>query len=604
MSRGKHSRSSSSNAIQNKKRKVTTDGSSSVIGTCFEKLSNELIYEVFEFLDFYDVYRAFYSLNMRFRQIITNSTLPIHVNLSSRSKSTFESYNKDCILPNKHRIQSLHLSNPCLYDHTASPTHILSQFLHLQTLILNNIEVKHLAILMPTLTSLFYLSSLSIDPIDNEPIMNAIYPHVFRLSALKYLRLSNKNLSCHDSLPVSSNEQSPIEYLVINETISFDLLIFLLSHLPQLRRLSAHIRVLYTLLPNQIKAPSLKSNYLTHVSLGLKSITFDQFEQLMINVFPLVEILYISIPPNTDSVFTDATRWQQLISSHLPQLRIFDFLHDNWPNNGASNSNSHQFSSLFWSKRQWFFVEQHYKEKYLFRTIFYSTNPYRRREYTLGDEKHDITDSNVQIRPVQHLHIVDEKNIKDHQYFPNVTTLTLGNGFTTTVASVAATLSRVVPLKNLTHLHLECTHFSLAKVMELFRFTPHVHTLTLSSLSSYGLDSESMQQNRAFQFIHCTNIVANLTLKGVCSMDQLQILLTLFPRMKQLHICIYAKCLHSFIRHILQKVKEKANRHLCLLSFRSAAKVWMERTKSLIDSKRLLNDYVLKFVVKDLYLWW
>ncbi|CAF1676095.1 unnamed protein product, partial [Adineta ricciae] len=114
MSRGKHSRSSSSsNAIQKKKRKVTTDGLSAEMVTCFEDLSNELIYEVLEFVDFYDVYRAFYSLNMRFRQIITNSTLPIHVNLSSRSKSTFESYNKDCILPNKHRIQSLHLSNPC-----------------------------------------------------------------------------------------------------------------------------------------------------------------------------------------------------------------------------------------------------------------------------------------------------------------------------------------------------------------------------------------------------------------------------------------------------------------------------------------------------------
>ncbi|CAF0993178.1 unnamed protein product [Adineta steineri] len=81
--------------------------------SCFEDLSNELIYEIFELLDFHHVYKAFYSLNARFYNLIFNSTIPIEVNLSSISKSTFQRYNKDIILPNKHRIHSLHLSNPC-----------------------------------------------------------------------------------------------------------------------------------------------------------------------------------------------------------------------------------------------------------------------------------------------------------------------------------------------------------------------------------------------------------------------------------------------------------------------------------------------------------
>ncbi|CAF4361989.1 unnamed protein product, partial [Adineta steineri] len=112
--------------------------------TCFENLSNELMYEIFELLDFHHVYKAFYSLNARFYNLIFNSTIPIEVNLSSISKSTFQRYNKDIILPNKHRIHSLHLSNPCLYDDISSPIHILSQFLHLKTLSLNNIASKYL----------------------------------------------------------------------------------------------------------------------------------------------------------------------------------------------------------------------------------------------------------------------------------------------------------------------------------------------------------------------------------------------------------------------------------------------------------------------------
>ncbi|CAF4417097.1 unnamed protein product, partial [Adineta steineri] len=101
---------------------------------CFEILFNELIYEIFDLLDFHHVYQAFYSLNARFHNLIGNSTVPIEVNLSSISKSTFQRYNKDIILPNKLRIHSLHLSNPCLYDDISSPIHILSQFLRLETL--------------------------------------------------------------------------------------------------------------------------------------------------------------------------------------------------------------------------------------------------------------------------------------------------------------------------------------------------------------------------------------------------------------------------------------------------------------------------------------
>ncbi len=68
----------------------------------FEHLANEILYEVFEYLDFYHVYDGFFDLNKRFRHLLLNSTLPIQINTPTVSKSNFERYYERIIIPNKH----------------------------------------------------------------------------------------------------------------------------------------------------------------------------------------------------------------------------------------------------------------------------------------------------------------------------------------------------------------------------------------------------------------------------------------------------------------------------------------------------------------------
>ncbi|CAF3622400.1 unnamed protein product [Adineta steineri] len=602
------------NYDNNKKQKIQAETNrclSKECVTCFEDLSNELIYEIFELLDFHYVYNAFYSLNTRFHNLIVNSTLPIEVNLSSISKSTFQRFNKDIILPNKHRIHSLHLSNLCLYDDISSPIHIISEFLHLETLSLNNIELKYLEYLLGTLVSLPCLSSLSIVSADFILNKTPIYYQVVRLPALKYCSLSLKGLSYNELFSPTIDEYSPIEYLTISHDIPIDQLYNLLSYVPKLRRLCVYCVIESSSKYIKTSLPVLP--YLTHVSLDLSFISFNVFQQLVIDIFRLIQILHIFIRFNSDQMYTNANRWEQLILSHMPNLRIFDIRHEGCSdditsdNQAISNTPTDNFSSSFWIERQWFVAQQYYEKLYKDHTIIYSTDPYRRKYYTLCNQIHQSTCLNskeTHLQSVQHLQIYDEQQtINCKYYFPNVTILTFKEGFSITHNSIVFMLNHVIPLKQLTKLIIKCDHLSLTKLIELLCWTPHIHTLVFESMSLHRVSYNSIQQNQSFQLVSSTNTITNVTFKPRCTLDKLQILVALFSRIQRLTINFHTKDLESCVRFLLEKTNRNTS-HLYSLRLLWVDTIWLARLETLIVSDMFLDDYTLKMMNKDLYLWW
>jgi len=77
----------------------------------FEYLPNEIVYEIFKYLDTYHVYEGFFNLTKRFKNLFY-SNLPFKVNISIMSKQKFQYYHKNLIIPSRHRINILRLSNP------------------------------------------------------------------------------------------------------------------------------------------------------------------------------------------------------------------------------------------------------------------------------------------------------------------------------------------------------------------------------------------------------------------------------------------------------------------------------------------------------------
>jgi hypothetical protein len=247
----------------------------------------------------------------------------------------------------------------------------------LETLILNDIQSTDLENLLIDLISLPCLSSLVISTIDEGTITSNLYHQIFRLPMLKYCNISfNDHLSVELPLNISVNTYSPIEHLIINNDFNMNELTALLSYIPQLRRLS--LRNLWQSSTEQITSWSIKLNHLTHVSLNMDNISFNQFETLTKDLFFHLQVLYITV--KNDKTYFDADRWERLILSSMPHLRIFDIHWEYFPKKKLYTGDIfmiESFRTQFWLERQWFFTSTLESANDDCYRIVFSTHPYR-----------------------------------------------------------------------------------------------------------------------------------------------------------------------------------------------------------------------------------
>ena len=98
-----------------------------------------------------------------------------------------------------------------------------------------------------------------------------------------------------------------------------------MSYVPELRRLKLQHLDASDSRRTQFRAISLK--YLSDISLKLVSVSFNQFEQLIRNTFYQVQVLHVSI--EDDITYLDDNRWEQLMLSSMPRLRVFHMNNSN-----------------------------------------------------------------------------------------------------------------------------------------------------------------------------------------------------------------------------------------------------------------------------------
>ncbi|CAF3200772.1 unnamed protein product [Rotaria sp. Silwood2] len=110
----------------------------------FENLSNELLYEIFDYLDAYAIYKVFSNLNTRFQALLASSSLRLKIDLRFHSQDILQYCSTHIVTPNKDKIISIIW--PYFYDYESNFTlfNIDSSFNRLDSLTLRDIESNQL----------------------------------------------------------------------------------------------------------------------------------------------------------------------------------------------------------------------------------------------------------------------------------------------------------------------------------------------------------------------------------------------------------------------------------------------------------------------------
>ncbi|UJR17353.1 hypothetical protein I4U23_004248 [Adineta vaga] len=460
----------------------------------FETLPNEILLECFDYLNAPDIFYSFGQLNYRFKQLLENISL--HFDCRYISKSVFDQF---CILillnpAIKKQIYSLILSNnpTCHQIQTFLSFFSFNEFSSLRSLIL-----------------------VEIDKDDNDKL-KFILPY---LSNLRYIHLIKPNdklkSELNDSVPLLFQITSLITHLTLSDSSCCDLS-HLFEYAPMLKYVNCRNVSCFSRWSDRF---SNFSNYCAvHLNKLILTAFFGPFEyiEMLMKQTPNLKTLMISSIVNNDII--DAFRWQNLITSVLPQLTVFKFSFEfiYYNNDKITIFDKYQaFQSDFWLKTHRWYTEYSYEEdKAKIYTIPFASFPFTLPTYITTVGCDNIPKNLNKFNDVKNLTIyyLDIQNEYKY-YFRNITSLILNLSYTGQIQNIQS-LETIVNLSNLVFLNAAQTP------------QVHISSLLLNILSKARKLSELCISSQHISFVFKnTKLCRYLT-----------------ERIKNLCICSYPTC--------------------------------------------------------------
>ncbi|CAF1396824.1 unnamed protein product [Rotaria sp. Silwood1] len=544
--------------------------------TLIENLSNEFFFEIFEYLDGYEIYQTFSNLNHRFQQLINSSSLLLKFNyhyLTTSDKIHMNNF-KQFLFNHKHQIVSFYIQKNEFF----SSFSIDSSFHHLQLLVIEKIPLTSLISLI-NLSSLPHLTSLIIYIQYAVRDLSEVYRLIFTLPKLKYIKCSANEHFTSISLAIANYGQfSTIKYLVINHECAFNTLCILISYTPQLYHLS-----LMNLSENdsddEIVLPISCSN-LTYLSIKKCSITFDELKTFIINTKCNLKFLRIISESDYNDYINDE-QWEELIVNYLSKLEKFyvEYHQDIDPESEslANFQPPDQFNSLFWNQRKWILDIEMNGMEYI-----YSIHSYKGRWYDI-DPVNEISNST-------RLKIT---NLPDDDNDDLMMVLDL-------------IIRDILSITQIYHLEILEENISSQILLKTINKFSALDTLKISSLE-LSESNYSFIENKYSHFKSKKNKITKIYLEKMNEIEEIYFLLKLCPHIEYLKIgFVHNMDIELFMKDILKKINNVYNQYLQSLSLHipTANDEMIEKLKEMINRKKLLRNFSIKYVIDNIYLQW
>jgi len=548
---------------------------------CIENLSNELIYEIFDYLDGYDLYQAFSNLNHHFQQLINSSCLLFKIKFYRHKPGDILKNNlKQMIHYNKQQIYSIHLFMEYDTDKFFSSIFIIdSSFNRLESLALSELDPDAFRSIMVKLPLLPRLFSLTINMCYASRDLTDTYELIFALPVLKYCKFATGDEDLTVSLPIATNQQfTPIEYLVLDHCCTFHELLAITSYTPELRRLKfTHDldgdRIIQTI------SPMTLSN-LTHLSIHVYNLTFDTFEIFINKLYAKLKFLYVKTD-SQDITYLVANRWEHLILQYLPQLERFclqyheyiddDFIFPTYL--GEVN----QFTSSFWIERQWLL-----EVEIDFEYIIYSIQSYKHRWY---EDK--SVNSFIDLSKSARLNITDMLDNKPDK-------------------AILMHIKRILNVAQIYHLEISVRKQSLGKFLRILTLLPDLLSLKIYSLFFDQEGDIDVGERNLVRSIFVRSKITKVYLEKLMIFEEALFLMLLCPSMNHFRVnCINTMDIESYLQSILKEINDEYN-NLHSLCFRVPAvdDQMIKTLDKMINDKKLLTDFTIKRVLENVYIQW
>ncbi|CAF1137981.1 unnamed protein product [Adineta steineri] len=452
-----------------------------------ESLPNEILIEIFEYLNAFEIFYSFDQLNIRLYSLIRN--IPLHLNFEYCRKTIFDQF---CTLLKlnpiiKERIYSLILSNKdtCGQIDLFLSFFSLEEFSHLRSLTLIQIEktnVHKLKLMLPFILTLhsFHL----IDVFDLKTEENEI------LSALPLSNLQTLAIPSLQALLTHTNQPLIITHLTIFSCTPEQLSYQLFKYMPLVKYFHTHniYKSSHPITTNECSIHYYGTN-LKQIIIDNCECTYEEFE-IFIKLIPNLKSLTLSAIDNICMI--DAHRWEKLIQSSLHSLNSFQFTFGLFCRGKVRHDiidKFKEFQNDFWCKQHKWYIEYILdSNSAVIYTIPYISNTYRLTRCTAKDSIKLINNSSV-FDNVTNLTMCCEAIADNcYYYFSNIRSLKLESTFINLMhdddnilkAKHIESLMKIVNLYNLTYLDISsCSIIETYSLLQIFRKASNLSSMTI-----------------------------------------------------------------------------------------------------------------------------